>query len=228
MKVSEIMTRRVISIAPEATLISAIRLMLKHHISGLPVIDHDHKLVGIVSESDFLHRADTGTDPRRSWLYAIFEPTGAAEGYVRSHGMKIRDIMTKQVVTANEQTPLEEVVHLLEVQNVKRLPVLHEHKVVGIVTRTNLMHAFVSMHRGMQKSSEIDASLREHLLREVDRQSWAVGAHVDVMVRNGLADLWGTISDLEQRNSLRELVENTPGVKIVVDHLRWQDTPAPI
>jgi osmotically-inducible protein OsmY len=89
------------------------------------------------------------------------------------------------------------------------------------------MHAFVSMHRGMQKSSSTDASLRDHILREVDRQSWAVGAHVDVMVRNGLADLWGTISDLEQRNALRLLVENTPGVKIVADHLRWQDAMSP-
>jgi CBS-domain-containing membrane protein len=227
MKVSEIMTRRVISITPEATLLNAIRLMLKHHISGLPVIDHDHRLVGIVTESDFLHRAETATDPRRSWLYAIFEPIEAAEGYVRSHGMKIRDIMTKQVVTASEQTPLEEVVHLLEVQNIKRLPVMRDHKVVGIVTRTNLMHAFVSIHRGMQKSSETDASLREHIMREVDHHSWAVGAHVDVMVRNGLADLWGTISDLEQRNALRQLVEDTPGVKIVVDHLRWQDATSP-
>jgi CBS domain-containing protein len=110
--------------------------MLKHHISGLPVVDHDHKLVGIVSESDFLHRAETGMDPRRSWLYAIFEPAEAAQSYVRSHGMKISDIMTKQVVTASEQTPLEEVVHLLEVQNIKRLPVIRDHKVVGIVTRT--------------------------------------------------------------------------------------------
>jgi CBS domain-containing protein len=228
MRVSDIMTRRVISIAPDATVLDAIRLMLKHHISGLPVIDHDHKLVGILSEGDFLHRAETGTEPRRSqWLDAIFGPAEAAQAYVRSHGMKIRDIMTKQVVTANEAMPLEDVVHLLEVHNIKRLPVVHDQKVVGIVSRTNLMHAFASMHLGTQKSSPTDTSLREHILREFDRQSWAVGAHVDVVVRNGLADLWGTISDLEQRNALRVLVENTPGVKIVVDHLRWQDTISP-
>lgn len=228
MKVLDIMTRRVISIAPDATLLHAVRLMLKHHISGLPVIDHDHKLVGIVSESDFLHRVETGTEPRRSrWLEAIFGPAEAAEAYVRSHSMKIRDIMTEKVITASEQMPLENVVHLLEVNNIKRLPVVRDHKVVGIVSRTNLMHAFVSMHRGMQKPCSTDTSLREHILKEVDRQSWAVGAHVDVVVRNGLADLWGTISDIEQRNALRVLVENTPGVKIVVDHLRWQDRTSP-
>jgi CBS domain-containing protein len=228
MKVSDIMTRRVISIAPDATLLDAIGLMLKHHISGLPVIDHDHKLVGIVSEGDFLHRAETGTEPRRSrWFDAIFGPAEAAEAYVRSHGMKIGDIMTKQVVTANEQMLLDEVVHLLEVHNIKRVPVVRDRKVVGIVTRTNLMHALASMHRGTQKSNATDASLRERILREVDHQSWAVGAHVDVVVRNGLADLWGTISDIQQRNALRVLVENTPGVKIVVDHLRWQDTTSP-
>jgi len=228
MKVSDIMTRRVVSIAPDATVVDAVGLMLKDHISGLPVIDHDHKLIGIVSEGDFLRRAETGTEPGRSrWLDVLLGPAEAAKSYVHSHSMKIRDIMTKDVVTANEQMSLDEVVHLLEVHHIKRVPVMRAGKVVGIVSRANLMRALASIHRETRKTSVADAKLRERILTKLDRQSWAGGIDVDVLVRNGTVDLWGTICDLQQGNALKVLVENTPGVKTVVDHLRWKDTLFP-
>jgi CBS domain-containing protein len=224
MRVSEIMTRRVISVAPDATLDDAIDLMVKHHISGLPVIDHDCKLVGIVSEGDFLRRSEMGTEaPPSRWRDVLLGTANAARTYVHSHSRNIREVMTKQVVTANEQMALDEVVHLLEVNNIKRLPVVHRDKVVGNVSRANLMHALASFHRGIQKSLETDTALRKRILNDIDGEDWAVDTDIDVVVRDGVVDLWGTISNSEQRNALRVLTENTPGVKAVVDHLRSKD-----
>jgi CBS domain-containing protein len=224
MRVSEIMTRRVISVAPDATLDDAIDLMVKHHISGLPVIDHDRKLVGIVSEGDFLRRSEMGTEaPPSRWRDVLLGTANAARTYVHSHSRNIREVMTKQVVTANEQMALDEVVHLLEVNNIKRLPVVHRDKVVGIVSRANLMHALASFHRGIQKSLETDTALGKRILNDIDGEGWAVDTDIDVVVRDGVVDLWGTISNSEQRNALRVLTENTPGVKAVVDHLRSKD-----
>jgi len=228
MNVADIMTRRVISIAPDATVLDAVALMLKHHVSGLPVIDRTGILLGIVTEADLLRRAETGTLRKRSrWLDAFLGPADAAKSYVHSHGMKISDVMTKQVVCADERQPLDEVVHLLEIHNVKRLPVSREGKVVGIVSRANLIRALASFYREPKTPLKSDLALRESILTEIYRQSWAIGTDVDVIVRNGVADVWGTISDIEQRKALKVLIESVPGVRTVADHLRWQNELTP-
>ena len=149
MKVSDVMTKRVISIRPEATIRDAIKLMLKNHISGMPVINVKGKLVGILTEGDFLHRSETGTERRRSrWLDALFGPSEAAKEFVHSHGLKVKEVMSRNPLTVRENTPLDEVVHLMEHRNIKRLPVMRSGKVVGIISRANLMHALASLHRG--------------------------------------------------------------------------------
>ena len=219
MKVSDVMTRRVVSIAPEAAIFEAIRLMLKHHISGVPVIADRGKLVGIVTESDFLHRPETGTERRRwRWLDAFFGPAAAAKDYVRSHGLKVEDVMTRDPVTAAENTPLDEAVRMMESHNIKRLPVMRRGKLVGIVSRAHLMLALASIDRATPSGGN-DASIRDRIMTAIREQSWTAGASVDVIVRNGVADLWGTISDVAQREALKVLVARTPGVKKVEDHL---------
>jgi CBS domain-containing protein len=222
MRVSDVMTKRVISITPEATILEAIKIMLKNHISGMPVIDGKGQLVGIVTEGDFLHRSETGTERSRSrWLDALFGPSEAAKDFVHSHGLKVKQVMSRNPVTVRENTPLDEVVHLMENRNIRRLPVMRSGKVVGIVSRANLMHGLVSVHRGAPASAKTDAAIRDRILAKIDKQDWAYTATVDVVVRNGIADLWGTITDLAQREALKVLVENTPGVTRVEDHLRW-------
>ena len=219
MKVSDVMTRRVVSISPEATIFEAIRLMLKHHISGVPVIADRGKLVGIVTESDFLHRPETATERKRSrWLDAFFGPAAAAKDYVRSHGLKVEDVMTRDPVTVAENTPLDEVVRMMESHNIKRLPVMRRSKLVGIVSRADLMLALASIDRAAPGGGN-DASIRDRIMTAIREQSWTAGASVDVIVRNGVADLWGTISDVAQREALKVLVARTPGVKKVEDHL---------
>lgn len=223
MKVSDVMTRRVVSVTPEATIRHAIRLMLDYHISGLPVIDDKAKLVGIVSEGDFLRRSEIGTERKRSrWLGALLGPGEPANDYVHSHGLKVKEVMTRKPITVQEDTPLDQVVHLMESRSVKRLPVVRGEQVVGVVSRANLMRALASMYRAAPKSSKNDAAIRGQILSDIAKQDWSVGVDVDVVVRNGIADIWGSIAELAQREALKVLVEKTPGVKQVEDHLTYE------
>src|SRR5215475_13461502 len=162
MKASDIMTPGVISADPDATVLQAARHMLQHHISGLPVIDKTGKLVGILSEGDFLRRRETGTDKKRSrWLEFLMGPGSMAAEYTRTHGSRIADVMTTKVQTVDEDAPLEQIVELMEKYRIKRVPVLRGDKVVGIVTRANLMHAMVSLARVGTKAAKDDATIRE-------------------------------------------------------------------
>jgi CBS domain-containing protein len=224
MKVSDVMTKHVISISPETSVFVAIRLMLKHHISGLPVIDNRARLVGILSEGNFLRRAEIDTERKRSlWLDALLGPADGAATYVHSHGLAVKEVMTPAPVTVTEHTALDEVVRLMEHRNVKRLPVLRDGKVVGIVTRANLMRALLSIHRTAPQSSDDDAAIRERILAGISRQGWSSGATVDVVVHEGVADLWGSVSEGAQRNALKVLAENVRGVVRVEDHLTVKD-----
>ena len=151
MKAEDVMTRDVISIDPDATVLQAARLMLQHHISGLPVIDKDGNLVGVLSEGDFLRRRETKTERRRSrWLEFLMGPGRIAAEYSHSHGSKVSEVMTTDVQTVDEVTPLEDIVDLMERRRIKRVPVLCGGQVVGIITRSNLMHAMVSLARVAQ------------------------------------------------------------------------------
>ncbi len=227
MNVSDIMTRRVISVAPGATIRDAVDLMLKHRISGLPVVDVQGGLIGIVTEGDFVRRPETGTERRRRLLDVLLGPAEGAKCYVHSHGTRVGDVMSRKVVTVDERESLEQVVHLMETHRIKRLPVLRGDKIVGIVSRANLMRALASVHRGTDGGSQDEAAIRDRILAEIERQTWSAGAEIDVVVRAGLADLWGTIADPEQRAALKVLVANVPGVKRVADHLRLEDQITP-
>lgn len=221
MRAEDVMTRNVISIDPNATVLQAARLMLQHHISGLPVIDKDGKLVGVLSEGDFLRRRETQTERRRSrWLEFLMGPGRIASEYSHSHGRKVSEVMTPDVQTVDEITPLEDIVELMERHRIKRVPVVRGGQVVGIVTRSNLMHAMVSLARGAQPAKD-DAAIREQLLAEIQKEQWAPAATANVVVHDGVVELWGVIVDERQRQALKIAAENIPGVKEVKDHLVW-------
>ena len=222
MKAKDVMTGNVISVAPDATVLQAARIMLQHHISGLPVIDKTGRLVGIVSEGDFLRRQETHTERRRPrWLKFVMGPGRLAADYVHSHGRKISELMTTNLQTVDENSPLEAIVQLMENYRIKRVPVMRGSTVVGIVTRANLMHAMVSLAREAAPIAKDDAAIRERLLAEMKRELWAPAATADVVVHNGAVELWGVIVDERQRAALRVAAENIPGVKSVTDHLVW-------
>jgi CBS domain-containing protein len=222
MKAKDVMTRHVVSITPDATVLQAARVMLQHHISGLPVVDATGTLVGILSEGDFLRRRETGTTRRRSrWLEFLMGPGKIASEYTHSHGEKVSEVMTDEVRTVDEDTDLETVVELMERRRIKRVPVMRAGKMTGILTRSNLMHAMVSMARSEVAAPKGDAEIRERLEAEMRAQEWAPAAMVNPVVRDGVVELWGAIIDERQRDALKVAAENIPGVKAVKDHLVW-------
>ena len=222
MKASDVMTPDVISADPDATVLQAARYMIQHHISGLPVIDKTGTLVGILSEGDFLRRRETHTDRRPSrWLEFLMGPGKLAAQYTHTHGSKVSEVMTTNLHTVSEDTSLEKVVEMMERYRIKRVPVLRGKKIVGIVTRANLMHAMVSLARGEPKAATGDAAIRQELLKELKTEKWALASMINVVVRAGVVELWGMIVDDRQRQALVVAAENIPGVKQVKDHLTW-------
>lgn len=222
MQAKDVMSRNLVTIAADATVLQAARLMLQHHISGLPVVDASGNLVGILSEGDFLRRRETGTQRRRSrWLEFLMGPGKIASEYTHSHGMRVSEVMTENVRTISEDTELEEIVELMERHRIKRVPVVRDGKLTGIVTRSNLMHAMVSMARTAPDKPQSDADIRDRLLAELKKQEWAPLAMTNVVVNNGVVELWGAIVDERQRAALKVAAENIAGVKAVKDHLVW-------
>jgi CBS domain-containing protein len=221
MQVKDIMTRNVISVGPDESITKAARLMLQNRISGLPVIDLNAELIGIVTEGDFLRRGELGTQRRRpKWLEFIVGPGRLAEEYVRAAGRKVDEVMTTDPVTVGENDTLEKVVEVMERRHVKRLPVTRDGRVVGIIARSNLMHALASFARGdEEKVQPNDSQIHDNILAVLDRQSWA--PRVNVVVKNGVAELWGVITDDRERKALVVAVENVAGVERVHDHLVW-------
>ena len=222
MKALDVMARTVISVDPDATVLQAARQMLQHRLSGLPVIDKGGNLVGILSEGDFLRRRETQTERKHSrWLEFLMGPGKLAAEYTHSHGSKVAEVMTVDVCTVTEDTALEDVVELMERRRIKRVPVVRGKQVVGIITRANLMHAMVSLARIAPKDAKDDTTIREKLLAEMQKEKWAPTAMVNVVVRGGVVELWGSIFDERHREALKVMAENISAVRAVKDHLVW-------
>jgi len=224
MKAQDVMTQYVTSVGPEDSVSKAVRIMLQNEISGLPVLNADGRLVGMITEGDLLRRAETATQRHRSrWIEFFIGPGRMAEDYVHSHGRKVSDLMTADPVSVTEDTPLEEVVTLMEKRRIKRVPVVRGDKVVGIVSRANLLHALARLSAEVKPAQVDDRIIRERLLNDLRREPWAPLGAIDVIVRDGAVDLWGSITDERERQALVVAAENVPGVKAVRDHLVWVD-----
>ena len=222
MNAGDVMTQSTVTVGPDASIMHAIQMMLKRRISGLPVVDDTGALVGILTEGDLLRRAELGTQKRRPrWIEFLIGPGRLASEYVSACGRKVHEVMTTPVHTVTEDAPLTDVVKIMESRQVKRLPVVRNDEVVGIISRANLLRALVSIGRDNKPANVTDATIRRHLLAELAKQSWAPTALVDVIVRNNVAHLWGTLTDERQRQGIRVVAENTPGVTRVEDHLVW-------
>jgi CBS domain-containing protein len=225
MKAKDVMTLNVVSTQPQASVMQAIRIMLQKRISGLPVVDDAGRLVGMLTEGDLLRRAETGTQKHRPrWLEFLLGPGRLATEYVHTHGRKVEELMTHDPVTVAEDTSLDEVVKTMEKRGIKRVPVMRGEQLVGLISRANLLHALASVSRHMGASSVGDADIRSKLLAELEKESWAPIGALDVIVRDGIVELWGTITDERQREALVVAAENIQGVKSVRDHLVWIDT----
>lgn len=221
MQAKDVMTHPVISVSTRGSILKAVGLMLQHKISGLPVFDESGKLAGIVSEGDFLRRAETDTLRRRPrWIELFVGPGKLADEYVHANTRKVSEVMTAEVHTVSENAPLDEVVTIMEQNHIKRVPVMHREQVVGIVTRTDLLRAVINGAKPCLSSAD-DATIRGQLLSHLVQQRWVPIGTIDVAVRNGIVTFSGIITDERERRALCTAAENIPGVKKVEDQLAW-------
>ena len=228
MRATDVMTPTVITVDPDTTVQDLATLLSDRGISGAPVVDATGRMIGIVSEGDLLHRTELGTEGRterrHSWWLEHFA-SGQARDYVKSHGRTVKDIMSRDVVTVTEETDLAEIATLLETNRIKRLPVVRDGKIVGIVTRSNLVRALVASPAAAASvgadASTDDRALRTRLLAELGRQQWAARLWAqDIIVSDGVIHLWfGSDEPEDRRRAIRVAAENVPGARSVEEHL---------
>lgn len=225
MNVADTMSGSVITVTPDRTIADAAELMLRHRISGLPVVDASGALIGIITEGDLLRRAETGTARRRArWLELLTGAGRLAQDYAAAHARRVAEVMTTDVVTILPEEPLENAVHLMERRRIKRLPVVEGGRLVGIVSRADLVRALLRLLPKTKPSKTPgDDEIRQSIMEEIDRQRWAPRAMLAVDVKDGVVELSGCITDERERTALCVLVENVPGVVAVRDHLTWID-----
>jgi len=222
MRAMDIMTTEVISVAPTTSVQEVAKLLSERGISGVPVVDGDNRVVGILSEGDLLHRAETGTERvrqrRQSWWLRSLAADQASD-YVKSHARTAGDVMTREVVSVDEMTPLADIAMLLERKRIKRVPVLREGKLVGIVSRANLVRA-VAAASLPEETVRGDRAIRAQLLNELNRRPWAKVWAADIIVKDGIVNLWvGAERSPEELSALRVAAENIPGVRKIEEHL---------
>lgn len=224
MRAHHIMTKDVITVTPHTSIEDAARIMLRTHISGLPVLDDAGKLVGIVSESDFLRRSEIGTGRKRpAWLQFLVGPGKAATDFVHERGRRVEDVMTQNPITVDEEIQLEDLVGLMEKKGIKRLPVMSGNTLKGIVTRSNLLQAVASIAHEIPDPTADDDHIRDRITRTVNATDWRpIG--FEATVRKGIVHLHGMITTDEARQATIVAAQNTAGVKEVHDHLCFVDS----
>lgn len=220
MKARDIMTTDVVTVAPDTTVKEIASLLLQHRISAVPVTQGG-KVLGIVSEGDLMHRPESATERARSWwLRAFTDSETLAQEYAKSHGRRAVDVMTRHVVAVAEETETAEIANLLDSHRIKRVPVVRGGKLVGIVSRADLLRALVAgQSASIRGNPTDDRGLHDAILKRVRAESWADVAMLNVVVRGGDVELWGIISSEDHRNAMRILVEGVPGVRAVRDNL---------
>ena len=224
LRAGDVMQTNVVTTNGDVSVTDAALTMLRHKISGLPVIGWDRRLIGIVTEGDLLRRAEIGTERHRAaWLELLRGPGRAAEEYTAAHARKISEVMSdREVVAVKPDTPLSEVVELIEKHKIKRVPVVTDDgRVLGIVSRADFLRALVDAAPADVATPGSDAQIRDQILTAIDREKWSPRATINVMVTDGTVELNGCIIDDRERAAMIVLAENVPGVKKVVDHLVW-------
>ena len=215
---ADIMVREVVTIGPDESVARAAALMTANDVSALPVISTDGRLVGIISEADLLRRKEIATATNRpSWVETITPAAAVAAEFVKSHGKRVADLMSKDVISVGETASLNDIVALLERNRIKRVPVVRGDQLVGIVSRGNLIQALASAVVTAEVPSDESRSIREEILARLEEQSWTDFAGPNVIVKDGEVHLWGLVRSEDERKALVVLAESVPGVTKVVD-----------
>jgi len=218
----DVMTGEVISVDENATVPAVAKLLAERSISAVPVVDKNNRVIGMVSEGDLLHRAETGTELRRSWWLDMIASTNQLAGdYIKSHSGKVKDVMSRSVLSVTETTPVADIALLLETNRIKRVPVVRDGKLVGIVSRANLVQALaMTIDQPPSGAEAEDRTIREKLLAELKAQKWAEVSSANVIVKDGVVHLWSSYLSEQEKRALIVAAENIPGVRRVEDHMR--------
>jgi len=222
MLAKDIMTTEVVTVAPETTVADIADLLLKRNISGVPVIDSDGAVIGMVSEGDLMRRPESNTETRkRSWWLEMWRGSPElAQEYTKSHGQRASDVMTKNVVTVGEETPVAEIARILEEKHIKRVPVLRDDKLAGIVSRANLLRGLATRKATpVALVSKDDQSLQRDVQEALRKEPWADAAFAGATVEDGVVHLWGMAESTDQRKAYEVAAAAVPGVKSVQNHL---------
>ena len=221
MQAKDIMTKGVVCLNAKDTIFDAAELMLGANVSAVPVVNDKDELVGILSEADLVRRVEIGTSPRKSWLSRLLESeAGAAHDFVATHARRISDVMTQDVVTAKEEATLAELVDLIERHSIKRIPIVRAGKLVGVVSRADLLEALLSREPEGPVVRPTDKELRQTVIEALAHRPWVSKWPTNVYANDGVVHLWGFVQDDEVRNAYRVAAENVPGVRRVKNHLR--------
>jgi CBS domain-containing protein len=224
MKARDVMVSPVITVKPSSSVKEVAKIFVENRISAVPVVNDDGRIVGIVSESDLLHRAEAGTERRRSWwLNALTEDATLAAEFVKAHSRIVGDVMTRNVVTATPETPLHEIAALLEKKMINRVPIVANGDLVGIVSRANLIAAIASGRKELDVPVS-DTAIRDKLLATLNGQRWAHTSLLNVTVTDGVVDLWGAVASAQEKQAIRVAAESIPGVRAINDNM----APSPV
>jgi len=216
----DVMVRDVVTVRPDTDVADAVKLLAEHDVSALPVVDGEGNLLGILSEADLIHRAAIGTEKHRPWwLEAVTGASTLAEEFAKSHGKKVGEIMTSGAISVSEDTPLSEIATLFERKRIKRAPVVRDGKLIGIVSRSNLIQALATVVGRIDQHDETDRQIRLDLLSRLREQSWTDFGSRNITVSDRIVHLWGLVGSEAERKALLALAESVPGVSRVSDEM---------
>jgi len=220
MQARDVMTKDVVTVGPETTVGDIAALLVTHRIGAVPVVADDRRLLGIVSQTDLVHRSETGTEKRRKWwLEAFADPDAKAREYVKSHGQKAQDVMTRVVVSVSETASLAEVADTLDTHRVRQVPVVASGRLVGMVSRADMVRALAEVSITAPAARPEGGALQKAIWDQIKTQPWLKTSYVNLAVKDGVVDLWGAVDSEDQRRALRVLVEGVPGVTKVEDNV---------
>ncbi|MBE0489298.1 MAG: CBS domain-containing protein [Halomonas sp.] len=217
MQAADVMTQNVITVSPDSEVSEIATLLLEHGISAVPVVDGGGKVLGIVSEGDLMGRVENDASRRKSWWLRLFAGQDAAD-YVKSHGRRASEVMTKDPITIDEEMPLHKISRLLEKYHIKRVPVVRDDKLVGIVSRSNLLRGFSVVASEASVTAD-DREIREAIHKEVDENTGVMVDRINIIVSEGKVQLWGLVENQQEKMAVQVAAENTPGVTAVDNNL---------
>jgi CBS domain-containing protein len=216
MNVQEAMTKDVVTVGPQTTVGEIADLLVRHRISAVPVVSDDNRVVGIVSQTDLGHRSETGTEKRRKWWLDMFADSDTkAREYIKSHGLKAQDVMSRIVVSVSRQASLSEVADALDTHRIRQVPVMDDGKLVGMVSRADLVRKLAEVRIAAPAVRPDSGALQKAIWDEIKAQPWLRSGYLNLTVKDGVVEIYGAVDSDEQRHALRVLVEGVSGVRKV-------------